>query len=109
MQTVTPEGEAVAPLIDGILIRSQPTQTDARGTLCEILDLRWGLTDDPIVSVYQFTIRPGKAKGWHVHRLHDDRIFISRGEIKVVLYDDRDDSPTRGSSTRSIARSSAAT
>lgn len=96
VQTVTSEGESVTPLIHGVVIRQQPTQTDGRGTLCEILDLRWGVADEPIVSVYQFTIRPGKAKGWHLHRLHDDRIFVSRGEIKVVLYDDRDDSPTKG-------------
>jgi dTDP-4-dehydrorhamnose 3,5-epimerase len=96
VQTVTPDGELTAPLIDGVLVRRQVTQTDDRGTLCEILDLRWNVTDEPIVSVYQFTIRPGKAKGWHVHRLHDDRLFISRGELKVVLYDDRADSPTYG-------------
>jgi dTDP-4-dehydrorhamnose 3,5-epimerase len=96
VQTVTAEGELVAPLIDGVLVRPQVTQVDDRGTLCEILDLRWQVSDDPIVSVYQFTIRPGKAKGWHVHRLHDDRIFISRGEIKVALYDDRENSPTYG-------------
>ncbi len=91
-----PDGESVSPLIDGVVIRHQVTQVDERGTLCEILDPRWGVNESPIVYVYQFTIRPGKAKGWHVHRLHDDRIFISRGEIKVVLYDDRADSPTQG-------------
>jgi dTDP-4-dehydrorhamnose 3,5-epimerase len=96
VQTVRADGEPVAPLIDGLLIRPQVTQFDERGTLCEILDPRWGVTESPIVYVYQFTIRPGKAKGWHVHRLHDDRIFISQGEIKVVLYDDRADSPTHG-------------
>jgi dTDP-4-dehydrorhamnose 3,5-epimerase len=95
-QTVTPEGQSVTPLIHGVVLRPQATQTDGRGTLCEILDLRWDVTDDPIVSVYQFTIRPGRGKGWHLHRLHDDRIFISRGEVKVVLYDDRDNSPTKG-------------
>ena len=95
MQTVTPEGQSVTPLIDGVVLRPQARRPTA-GTLCEILDLRWGVTDDPIVSVYQFTIRPGRAKGWHVHRLHDDRIFVSRGEVKVVLYDDRDNSPTKG-------------
>jgi dTDP-4-dehydrorhamnose 3,5-epimerase len=31
-----------------------------------------------------------------VHHEHDDRIFVSRGELKVVLYDDRADSPTHG-------------
>jgi dTDP-4-dehydrorhamnose 3,5-epimerase len=96
VQTVSADGEPVAPLIDGVLLRPQITQVDERGTLCEILDPRWDIPDAPIVYVYQFTIRPGKAKGWHVHRLHDDRIFISRGELKVVLYDDRSDSPTHG-------------
>jgi dTDP-4-dehydrorhamnose 3,5-epimerase len=96
VQTVTPDGEQVGQLIDGVVLRHQVSQVDERGTLCEIIDPRWGLDDSPIVYVYQFTIRPGKAKGWHVHRLHDDRIFISQGELKVVLYDDRRDSPTHG-------------
>ena len=96
IQTVAADGEPVGRLIDGVVLRHQVTQVDERGTLCEILDPRWNVTDSPIVYVYQFTIRPGKAKGWHVHRLHDDRIFISRGEVKVVLYDDRDDSATQG-------------
>lgn len=96
VQTVSADGESVGQLIDGVILRHQVTQIDERGTLCEILDSRWDVTDSPIVYVYQFTIRPGKAKGWHVHRLHDDRIFISRGELKVVLYDDRLDSPTQG-------------
>ena len=96
VQTVSVDGEPVGKLIDGVLLRYQVTQVDERGTLCEILDPRWGVTDAEIVYVYQFTIRPGKIKGWHVHRLHDDRIFISRGELKVVLYDAREGSPTHG-------------
>ena len=96
VQTVSADGEPVGQLIDGVVVRHQVTQIDERGTLCEILDPRWNVTESPIVYVYQFTIRPGKAKGWHVHRLHDDRIFISRGELKVVLYDARPDSPTQG-------------
>lgn len=96
VETVSPDGEPVGQLIDGVVIRHQISQVDGRGTLCEILDQRWNVAESPIVYVYQFTIRPGKAKGWHVHRLHDDRIFISQGELKVVLYDDRPDSPTQG-------------
>jgi dTDP-4-dehydrorhamnose 3,5-epimerase len=92
--TVAPDGSRLAPLIDGVVIRPAVTQVDERGTLCEILDARWRVHPAAIVSVYQFTIRPGKIKGWHVHRLHDDRIFISRGEIRVVLYDARPESKT---------------
>jgi dTDP-4-dehydrorhamnose 3,5-epimerase len=94
IQTVTPQGERVAPLIEGVLIQSAVTQTDDRGTLCEILNPSTCVNQAPLVYVYQFTIRPGKVKGWHVHHLHDDRIFISQGTVKVVLYDTRPQSPT---------------
>jgi dTDP-4-dehydrorhamnose 3,5-epimerase len=96
LPTVSPAGERLAKRIEGVVIRRAITQTDERGTLCEILNSAWGVHPAPLVSVYQFTIRPGKVKGWHVHRLHDDRIFISRGEVRVVLYDSREDSPTFG-------------
>jgi len=55
------------------------THIDDRGTLCEIHTPYAAPLESPVVYVYQFTIRPGKIKGWHVHHLHDDRIFISQG------------------------------
>lgn len=94
VQTVTPAGDPVQPLIHGVVIRPAVTQTDDRGTLCEIFNPSWGVHPAPLTYVYQFTIRPGRIKGWHAHHLHDDRIFISQGTLRVVLYDDRPDSPT---------------
>jgi dTDP-4-dehydrorhamnose 3,5-epimerase len=95
-QTVTPDGCPVAPRIQGVVVRPAVTQTDDRGSLCEILHPAWGVHPAPFTYVYQFTIRPGKIKGWHLHREHDDRIFLSQGNVKVVLYDTRKDSPTYG-------------
>src|SRR5579864_134666 len=94
IQTVTSNGQRVAPLISGVVIQSAVTHVDERGSLCEILSPDRPLHPAPLISVYQFTIRPGMVKGWHVHHLHDDRIFISQGTIKVVLYDTRPESPT---------------
>jgi dTDP-4-dehydrorhamnose 3,5-epimerase len=94
VQTVTFDGEPVQKLIHGVVIRNAVTQIDDRGTLCEILRPDWDFHPAPLSYVYQFMIRPGKIKGWHVHHQHDDRIFISQGTVKVVLYDDRPDSPT---------------
>jgi dTDP-4-dehydrorhamnose 3,5-epimerase len=96
VQTVTPDGKPVGRLIEGVVVQRAVTHADERGTLCEILAPHRAPHPAPIVSVYQFTIRPGMVKGWHVHRLHDDRIFISQGHAKVVLYDDRPESPTYG-------------
>jgi dTDP-4-dehydrorhamnose 3,5-epimerase len=95
-QTVTVDGRPLLRLIDGVSIRSAATHVDERGTLCEIHTPHAAPLPAPVVYVYQFTIRPGKIKGWHVHYLHDDRIFISQGNVKVVLYDSRPESPTHG-------------
>jgi dTDP-4-dehydrorhamnose 3,5-epimerase len=94
VQTVTVDGQQIQKLIDGVSIQPSITHLDDRGTLCEIFTPHRAPHPAPVVYVYQFTIRPGKIKGWHAHRLHDDRIFISQGHVKVVLYDSRTDSPT---------------
>jgi dTDP-4-dehydrorhamnose 3,5-epimerase len=49
-----------------------------------------------------FTLRPGRVKGWGMHREHEDRYFILAGEMEVVMYDARDDSPTRGLVSRVV-------
>jgi dTDP-4-dehydrorhamnose 3,5-epimerase len=95
-QTVTPAGERLDRLIEGVRVRRAVTHTDDRGTLCEMYEPRWGFSEEPLVYVYQLTIRPGVVKGWVKHLLQDDRIFFAGGTAKVVLYDDREDSPTYG-------------
>jgi dTDP-4-dehydrorhamnose 3,5-epimerase len=95
-QTVTPEGEAVTPWIAGVKVRPALTHPDERGEVCEIFNPAWGFHDEPMVYAYQICIRPHKVKGWVVHREQDDRLFMSLGTVKIVLYDDRSDSPTYG-------------
>ncbi len=95
-QTVTPEGKSIVALIHGVRIRSAVTIPDERGTICEIYSNAWDFSDAPLVYVYQVTIRPHKIKGWVVHYKQDDRLFLSQGTLKIVLYDARDTSPTHG-------------
>jgi dTDP-4-dehydrorhamnose 3,5-epimerase len=40
------------------------------------------------------TVRPRQIKGWIVHQIQDDRLFVAFGALKIVLYDARLDSPT---------------
>jgi dTDP-4-dehydrorhamnose 3,5-epimerase len=94
--TVTPEGARLELLPEGVVVRDLVTHTDERGTVCELYDPRWEAHPDPLVFAYQFTIRPGAAKGWAVHREHDDRYALLEGELEVVLYDERDDAVTSG-------------
>jgi dTDP-4-dehydrorhamnose 3,5-epimerase len=94
--TVTPAGEPLAKVPAGVTFRDAPTHSDERGSVVELFDPRWGWHPDPLVFSYCFTVRPGRIKGWGLHRRHEDRYFILFGELEVVLYDEREDSPTRG-------------
>jgi dTDP-4-dehydrorhamnose 3,5-epimerase len=71
------------------------TQIDERGELCEIYNPAWGVSDAPLVYVYSVMIRPGKLKGWVYHAKQHDRVFVSVGVLKWVLYDLRENSPTK--------------
>jgi dTDP-4-dehydrorhamnose 3,5-epimerase len=93
-QTVTPDGRRVGALIDGVVVRMATTLPDERGEVCEVFNPAWGVSEAPLVYAYQVVIRPGKVKGWVVHHEQDDRLFISLGVLKIVLFDGREDSPT---------------
>jgi dTDP-4-dehydrorhamnose 3,5-epimerase len=93
-QTVTPSGERVTPLIAGVTIRSLVTHEDERGDLFEMYDPAWGVHPDPLVYVYQTSLRPGMIKGWIVHEKQDDRIATMIGHMRWVLFDNRPDSST---------------
>ncbi len=95
-QTVNAAGESLARLPEGVSLRDVPIQIDERGSIRELFDLRWNWSPDPIVFVYMFTIRPGFIKGWGLHKHHQDRYYVLAGEVEVVLYDERPDSPTLG-------------
>lgn len=95
-QTVTSEGTSLRPLIHDVRIRPAVTHPDERGSICEIYNPAWNFADGPLVYVYQVTVRPGRVKGWVIHYQQDDRVFLSQGTLKIVLYDARRESPTHG-------------
>lgn len=100
VETVRPDGTPLRTLPDGVVIHPLTTHVDDRGTVCELYDPRWGINGDPMVFAYMFTMRPGAAKGWGVHREHEDRYAFLSGSLELVLYDERADSPTFGLESR---------
>jgi dTDP-4-dehydrorhamnose 3,5-epimerase len=94
--TVTADGASLREPIAGVIVRSAVTQIDDRGEVCEIYDARWDVSAVPVVFVYQAMVRPGMTKGWIVHERQDDRMFVSLGYLRIVLYDAREGSPTQG-------------
>lgn len=100
-QTVDPTtGQQLRNLPHGMVLRPLTTHADDRGTVTELYDPRWGVNEDPLVFSYVFTIRPGAAKGWGVHRMHEDRYAFLNGTLELVFYDEREGSPTYGQESR---------
>lgn len=47
-------------------------------------------------EIYFSCVYPGAIKGWHIHKIMMLNYAVPHGNIKFVLYDDRENSPTRG-------------
>jgi dTDP-4-dehydrorhamnose 3,5-epimerase len=82
--------------IDGVVLNQTAVVGDDRGIILELIDLRQDYWSAGAPYVYMGTCRPGRAKGWGMHKHHTDRYMVLTGEMLLVLYDDRDGSPTRG-------------
>jgi dTDP-4-dehydrorhamnose 3,5-epimerase len=82
-------------MLAGVEIKSLAVHPDERGYLMEIL------RDDEefyagFGQVYVTTCYPGIVKAWHAHTRQTDHICCLTGTMKLGLFDDREDSPTRG-------------
>jgi len=68
---------------------------DERGTILHMLR-----NTDPhfqqFGEIYFSTVYPGVVKGWHLHREMTLNYAVPFGRIKLVLYDERPSSPTKG-------------
>jgi len=82
-------------LIEGVSFKQLRWIPDERGKLMEILRC-----DDDMFErfgqVYATTCYPGVVKGWHYHKKQEDNMTVVKGMAKVVLYDGRERSPTKG-------------
>ena len=68
---------------------------DERGAIMHMLR-----RDDPgftqFGEIYFSLVYPGVIKGWHIHSRMTLNYAVPVGMVKLVCYDDRDDSPTQG-------------
>jgi len=82
-------------LIQGVDVKNLRILPDERGMLAEILR-----SDEKIFrkfgQVYFTTAYPDAVKGWHFHKVQWDHFTCIHGEVKLVLFDGREGSPTRG-------------
>lgn len=82
-------------MIDGVQIIPLRQIPDERGKIMHMLR-----SDAPHFTqfgeIYFSVVHPGVIKGWHIHTKMTLNYAVVAGKIKLVLYDDREGSPTRG-------------
>ena len=93
--TPTKFSTAKKAMIDGVVVKPLNVIPDERGMLMEIFR-----SDDEMFEkfgqCYITMAYPEVVKAWHYHAEQTDHFCCVKGMIKVVLYDDREGSPTRG-------------
>lgn len=81
--------------IQGVYVQPLRKICDERGMILHMLR-----SDSPIFlqfgEVYFSQAFPGVIKGWHIHREQTQHYAVVQGMIKLVLYDMREDSPSKG-------------
>lgn len=82
-------------MIDGVKIIPLKKIPDERGTIMHML--RCDSPDfEKFGEIYFSTAYPGAIKGWHIHKEMTLNYAVVHGMIKLVLYDDRPGSKTKG-------------
>ena len=81
--------------INGVKIIKKKVITDDRGKILHMLR-----SDDENFSkfgeIYFSYVNPNKIKAWHIHKKMTLNYVAAFGKIKLVLYDDRQNSKTNG-------------
>ncbi len=82
-------------MIDGVVVRPLERFADERGRVLRMLRADSDLFDR-FGEVYFSTVRSGAVKAWRRHRRSSMNLAVPVGRVRVVLYDDRSGSTSRG-------------
>jgi dTDP-4-dehydrorhamnose 3,5-epimerase len=95
-QVIRPDWVRTQRLIDGVHVREQKNVFKRTGILTEVFRRDWGVDEQPVDQVFQVLLAGSEISAWHTHQFTLDRLFVSQGRIRIVLYDGRRGSRTFG-------------
>ena len=95
-QTVLPDGRIVRDPIDGVQLKDLRNIVTRNGLTTEVYRDEWKLWDGNPRHVIHVSFRAHAVSAWHCHQYQTDNIFVTDGSLRLVLYDARPDSPTKG-------------
>lgn len=96
VQSVDPGGKLRLRLPHGSQVQEMPNIVTANGITAEVYRNDWMLTPPEVRHVIHVRLHAFAVTAWHRHLRQTDRIFVTDGSLRLVMFDAREDSPTRG-------------
>jgi len=93
---VTASGSWRTVPIVGVRFRPTRPVPHEDGTVTEVARADWPEIEDDIVHVHVTTTLPGRVRAWGLHQQSTDRLVVAKGLVSIVIFDGRNDSPTKG-------------
>ncbi len=82
-------------MIEGVVTKQLKQAADERGWLTEVFRSDW-TEFKKFGQAYVTACYPQVVKAWHMHKKQTDNMACIKGMMKLVLYDDRKNSKTKG-------------
>lgn len=95
-QQVTNQWQSLQQKIDGVIVREVLHVPRDHGVITEMFRPEWDPSGSPVAQIYQSRLFPAAIGAWSCHMKSIDRLFVSQGLLKIVLFDGREDSSTFG-------------
>jgi len=83
-------------MIEGVILKDLVTHSDERGFFREIIRVTDDFFSEGFGQWSHSLMYQGVAKAWHIHNKQIDWWYVGSGVLKVVLHDNRKDSPSFG-------------
>lgn len=94
--TVKSDHSLARTYLHGVVVHDMRNIVTRNSLTTEAYRNDWPGVATPLAQALVVTMRPGAVSAWHLHQVQRDQFFVVAGALKLVFYDDREDSPTRG-------------
>ena len=82
--------------LHGVVLKEMRPVVTGYGHLTEMLRSEWIPDNRKVDQVFVTSLLPGAVSAWHAHDKTTDRLFVAAGLVRIVLYDNRENSPSKG-------------
>ncbi len=95
-QTVEAGGRLKQRLLQDMELHEMPNIVTGNGITTEVFRPDWGLKSDVVRHMIHVKLNDRAISAWHRHMLQTDRIFVTDGSLRLVVFDPREGSATQG-------------